>query len=715
MGLTSSSVGINAVDSAFNIIKQNDNDKVIALAGNPNVGKSTVFNALTGMKQHTGNWPGKTVAGAQGYCSTENHSFVMVDIPGTYSLLAHSAEEEVARNFICFGDPDAVIVVCDATCLERNLNLVLQTMEISSNVIVCVNLMDEAKRKGIKIDLKALSKELGTVVVGTSAQDPKTLDVLLDAMDKAADVPRSPKQPETVRYPQAVEDSAALIEPVVKRKYGGRLNSRWLSLKLIDRDASLIKEINTYLGEDILNDKEIAAAVELAVMNLDVNGIDPRRIKELTVSSLVRTAEHIATKAVHYEKKNYDKTDRTIDKILTSRLTGYPLMLLMLLLIFWITITGANYPSQIISDILFKGQDKLTELFHWLNAPEWLHGVLVLGIYRVLAWVVSVMLPPMAIFFPLFTLLEDSGYLPRVAYNLDRPFKRCNACGKQSLTMCMGFGCNAAGIVGCRIIDSPRERLLAILTNNFVPCNGRFPTIISILTMFFVGFSGGAGSSLFSAALLTAVILLGIAVTFGVTKLLSKTLLKGVPSSYTLELPPYRKPQILKVLVRSIFDRTLFVLGRAAAVAVPAGLIIWLMANVTVNDVTLLSHCAAFLDPFARFLGMDGIILMAFILGLPANEIVVPIIIMGYMAQGSIIEFDDLEQMRQLFADNGWNFITAVCVMLFSLMHWPCSTTLITIKKETGSLKWTVIAALIPTVVGMAACALFANIARVFI
>lgn len=715
MGLTSSSVGINAVDSAFNIIKQNDNDKVIALAGNPNVGKSTVFNALTGMKQHTGNWPGKTVAGAQGYCSTENHSFVMVDIPGTYSLLAHSAEEEVARNFICFGDPDAVIVVCDATCLERNLNLVLQTMEISSNVIVCVNLMDEAKRKGIKIDLKALSKELGTVVVGTSAQNPKTLDVLLDAMDKAADVPRSPKQPETVRYPQAVEDSAALIEPVVKRKYGGRLNSRWLSLKLIDRDASLIKEINTYLGEDILNDKEIAAAVELAVMNLDVNGIDPRRIKELTVSSLVRTAEHITAKAVHYEKKNYDKTDRTIDKILTSRLTGYPLMLLMLLLIFWITITGANYPSQIISDILFKGQDKLTEFFHWLNAPEWLHGVLVLGIYRVLAWVVSVMLPPMAIFFPLFTLLEDSGYLPRVAYNLDRPFKRCNACGKQSLTMCMGFGCNAAGIVGCRIIDSPRERLLAILTNNFVPCNGRFPTIISILTMFFVGFSGGAGSSLLSAALLTAVILLGIAVTFGVTKLLSKTLLKGVPSSYTLELPPYRKPQILKVLVRSIFDRTLFVLGRAAAVAVPAGLIIWLMANVTVNDVTLLSHCAAFLDPFARFLGMDGIILMAFILGLPANEIVVPIIIMGYMAQGSIIEFDDLEQMRQLFVDNGWNFITAVCVMLFSLMHWPCSTTLITIKKETGSLKWTVIAALIPTVVGMAACALFANIARVFI
>ena len=269
--------------------------------------------------------------------------------------------------------------------------------------------------------------------------------------------------------------------------------------------------------------------------------------------------------------------------------------------------------------------------FHWMNAPEWLHGVLVLGVYRVLAWVVSVMLPPMAIFFPLFTLLEDLGYLPRVAFNLDHQFKKCGSCGKQALTMCMGFGCNAAGVTGARIIDSPRERLIAILTNNFVPCNGRFPTIIAIISMFFIGAVTLPFQSALSALMLTGVIVLGVFMTFAVSRLLSGTLLKGVPSSFALELPPYRRPQIGKVIVRSIFDRTLFVLGRAIAVAAPAGLIIWVMANVSVGGASLLSHCAGFLDPFARLLGMDGIILMAFILGFPANEIVVPIMIMAYI------------------------------------------------------------------------------------
>lgn len=388
-------------------------------------------------------------------------------------------------------------------------------------------------------------------------------------------------------------------------------------------------------------------------------------------------------------------------------------MILLLALVFWITITGANYPSQLISAGLFRVQDWLTSLFHAWNAPEWLHGALVLGVYRVLAWVVSVMLPPMAIFFPLFTLLEDAGYLPRVAYNLDKPFKCCHACGKQALTMCMGFGCNAAGIIGCRIIDSPRERLLAILTNNFVPCNGRFPTLIAILTMFFVGVSGAPGTSILSALLLTLVIVIGVAMTFGVTKLLSKTLLKGYPSSYTLELPPYRKPQFGKVIVRSILDRTIFVLGRAVAIAIPAGLVIWIMANIMIGDQSLLNHCADFLDPFARFIGLDGTILIAFILGLPANEIVVPIIIMAYMAQGSIIELDSLAQMKALFQANGWTWVTAICTMLFSLIHWPCSTTLLTIKKETGSWKWTFYALAIPTVLGIFICALFANITRI--
>lgn len=711
MGLTNSSIGIKAVDSGLIIQKQAPDDKVIALAGNPNVGKSTVFNGLTGLNQHTGNWPGKTVTNAQGYCKTKKKSYVMVDIPGTYSLMAHSAEEEVARNFICFGEPDAVVVVCDATCLERNLNLVLQTLEISSKVVVCVNLMDEAKRKNIRIDLPLIANRLGVPVVGAVARKKKSLSGLMEAIDGVTEEGRQTTSL-SVCYPEVIEAAISEIQPLLMWKSGEKLNSRWLSLKLLDQDDSLIREINAYLGEEFLKDDELQNTISQVKKKLNEQGIDADRLKDLVVSALVKDAEAVCRGAITYEKRDYDASDRRLDKILTSKLTGYPVMLALLALVFWITITGANYPSELISKGLFWVQDRLTDFFQYIHAPDWLHGILVLGVYRVLAWVVSVMLPPMAIFFPLFTLLEDAGYLPRVAYNLDKPFKRCCACGKQALCMCMGFGCNAAGIIGCRIIDSPRERLLAILTNNFVPCNGRFPTLIAILTMFFVGTASGVFPSLLSAVLLTAVIVLGVAVTFAVTKLLSKTLLKGVPSSFTLELPPYRKPQIGKVIVRSIFDRTLFVLGRAICVAAPAGLVIWVLANITIGDTSILNHCAAFLDPFARLMGLDGVILIAFILGFPANEIVIPIIIMAYMAQGSILELDSLAQMRELFVTNGWTWVTAISAMLFSLMHWPCSTTLLTIKQETGSWKWTALAAVIPTIVGIVSCILFATVAR---
>jgi ferrous iron transport protein B len=364
--------------------------------------------------------------------------------------------------------------------------------------------------------------------------------------------------------------------------------------------------------------------------------------------------------------------------------------------------------------LFFYLQDKLTELFLWAGAPDWLHSMVVMGIYRTLAWVVAVMLPPMAIFFPLFTILEDLGYLPRIAFNLDNFFKKACACGKQALTMCMGFGCNAAGIVGCRIIDSPRERLIATLTNVFVPCNGRFPTLITIGTIFIGGTVGGAFRSVVSTLTLTGVVLFGILMTLLISKILSKTLLKGLPSSFTLELPPYRKPQIGRIIVRSIFDRTLFVLGRAAAVAAPAGLVIWIMSNVTVNDVSLLSYAAGFLDPFGRLMGLDGYIIMAFILGFPANEIVIPIILMSYLSSGTIFELDNLEDLRNVLVSNGWNSLTGVCMMLFSLMHFPCCTTLWTIKKETGSFKWTLAAFVIPTVIGIAACMLVAGAARLF-
>lgn len=717
MGLTNSSTGIKAVDSGLDIRKQSPNDWVIALAGNPNVGKSTVFNGLTGMNQHTGNWPGKTVTNAQGYCSTGRHSYVMVDIPGTYSLMAHSAEEEIARNFICFGGPDAVVVVCDATCLERNLNLVLQTMEITSNVIVCVNLLDEAARKGIRIDLKRLSERLGVPVVGTVARKKKCLQELKAALDRMAEEDSSEEREVrcTIRYPDAIEEAISVVEPIVEEKTDARINARWLSLKLLDQDESLMKEIAASLGEDFPEDFELKAAIAQAKVLLGAHGIGGNELKDQIVASLVREAEEVCRDTVICRKQNYNAGDRKLDRLLTSRHTGYPVMLLLLALVFWLTVSGANYPSRLLSEGLFWIQDRLSEFFHTIGAPEWLHGVLVLGVYRVLAWVISVMLPPMAIFFPLFTLLEDAGYLPRIAYNLDRPFKRCHACGKQALTMCMGFGCNAAGVVGCRIIDSPRERLLAILTNNFVPCNGRFPTLIAVLTMFFIGTAGeGVSSALLSAILLTAVILFGILITFGVTKLLSVTLLKGVPSSYTLELPPYRRPQFGKVIVRSLFDRTLFVLGRAVSVAAPAGLVIWLMANIVIGDASLLNHCAAFLDPFAGLMGLDGVIVIAFILGFPANEIVVPIIIMAYTAQGSLLDISDLSVLRELLVSHGWTWVTAVCVMLFSLMHWPCSTTLLTIKKETQSMKWTIASFLVPTVIGIVVCVLFSNVARVF-
>lgn len=698
-------------------------ERVVAIAGNPNVGKSTVFNNLTKLHQHTGNWPGKTVANAAGYCRTDQFEYKIVDIPGTYSLMAHSAEEEVARDFICFGDADAVVVVCDATCLERNLNLVLQTMEITAKVIVCVNLLDEAKKKGISVDLEVLEKKLRVPVIGMVARDGEGIGRLLEELDKMMHIGSSRETDSVgyrIPYCGILEQTISIVEPtaesVLKTMSGkiGNLNARWLSIRLLDFDKTFAESICKYFQKDICSDSRIKEALLKAKCVLAENRYDKKRLEEEIVTSFMQQAEKINAESVVYTQERADLKDRKIDGILTSKRLGYPIMAALLMATLWLTITGANYPSRLLSEGLFWIQERLTAFFQYIGAPPWLHGMLVLGVYRVLAWVVSVMLPPMAIFFPLFTLLEDVGYLPRIAYNLDKPFKKCCACGKQALTLCMGFGCNAVGVTGCRIIDSPRERLIAILTNSLVPCNGRFPTLIAIISMFFVGTSGGIGASLLSAILLTMLILLGVGITFLVSWLLSKTILKGVPSSFTLELPPYRRPQVGKVIVRSILDRTLFVLGRAIMVAAPAGLIIWASANIFVGNQNLLNYCASGLDPFAKLLGLDGVILIAFILGLPANEIVVPIIIMAYMAQGSILELSSLSEMKALFVNNGWTWVTAVCTMLFSLLHWPCSTTLLTIKKETGSWKWMFAALAIPTAAGLLLCFTVARAALLF-
>ncbi len=447
--------------------------KVIALAGNPNVGKSTVFNALTGLKQHTGNWTGKTVDSAFGGCQFHNEMYTLVDLPGTYSLMAHSKEEEVARNFICFERPDAVIVVCDATCLERNLNLVLQTIELTQRVVVCVNLLDEAKKKQICVDLDALSKELGVPVVGTTARSKTGLEDLLKTVEALARDPAPDAK--KIKYIAPIEQAISRIEPHLAQRLGQEWNCRWLALRLIEDDTSMMEEIQRCTGYDPAKDAVLLQLLRRTRTLLSKNGITRENVQDKIVACLVVTAEGICAEAVCYKKCNCHNRDRKIDKYLTNRWTGIPIMVALLALIFWITVSGANYPSQLLSEGLFWVQDRLSDFFAWIHAPNWLHGALVLGVYRVLAWVVSVMLPPMAIFFPLFTLLEDFGYLPRVAFNLDHYFKKANTCGKQALTMCMGFGCNAAGVVGCRIIDSPRERMIAMLTNNFVPCNGRLP------------------------------------------------------------------------------------------------------------------------------------------------------------------------------------------------------------------------------------------------
>ncbi len=684
---------------------------VVALAGNPNVGKSTIFNSLTGLNQHTGNWPGKTVTNARGKYRHKDKSFILVDIPGTYSLMASSVEETVARDFICFGEPDVTVVVADATCLERNLNLVLQTLEITGNVVVCVNLIDEAERKKIKIDLKILQARLGVPVVGASARSGRGLNQLREAVYRAA-LPGVVSRPLAVDYEGTIEEAVQMVEPEVRRTVQNKINSRWAALKLIEGDHSIIKSLRDIMGFDLINDATLANRLAAARKFLQENNYDSDAMRDSLVFTIVSLAEEIAREAVISENQKFNSRDRKIDSILTSRRYGLPAMITLLGLVFWLTVTGANYPSEVIAGFLFWIEERLTEFFQWAGSPPWLHGLLVEGMYRTLAWVVSVMLPPMAIFFPLFTILEDLGYLPRVAFNMDNFFKKAHAHGKQALTMCMGFGCNAAGIIGCRIIDSPRERLIATITNNFVPCNGRFPALIAISTIFVGGTVPGIPNSVVSTCALMSVIILGVFMTLLISRILSATILKGLPSSFILELPPYRKPQIGRILVRSVLDRTLFVLGRAASIAAPAGMAIWVMANITIGGASLLDYGAGFLQPFALLLGLDGYILMAFILGFPANEIVIPIIIMSYVSTGSLVELDSLEALRQLLISHGWTWLTAVCVMLFSLMHFPCGTTLWTIKKETQSWKWTLISFLVPTLTGITVCFIVAQTVR---
>ncbi len=682
-------------------------DHLVALAGNPNTGKSTVFNALTGLRQHTGNWPGKTVTRAEGRFTVGGDRCKVVDLPGTYSLQAASSDEEVARDFLLFGAPDVTVLVVDATALERNLNLALQVLEITPNVVVCLNLMDEARRRGIAVDPEALASVLGVPVVPAAARGGEGVEALRGMIRQVArgevvprPTPPAPFAPEVEALVREATDAVHAAEPE-------RPNARWIALRLLDGDERVAATMPPAL----------VAAIDAIRWRLPADFHDHLAAGRFALAErIARAARPTAVAALGAA------VDQRLDRWLTSPATGLPLMVAMLALVFWLTIAGANVPSAMLADLLVdRGHAWLGTVATAWHAPDWLRGLLVDGVYLATAWVVSVMLPPMAIFFPLFTLLEDLGYLPRVAFNMDAAFRRVGAHGKQALTMCMGFGCNAAGVVATRIIDSPRERLVAIITNNFSLCNGRWPTQILMASLFVGVLAPPALAGVVSAAAVVGVTLLGVAAMFLASWALTRTVLRGEATSFSLELPPYRPPRLLQTLYTSVIDRTLIVLWRAIVFAAPAGAAIWLLSNIPIAGSPLAVHLIRGLDPVGLLLGLNGVILLAYVVAIPANEIVIPTVLMLTVLAGGVPEagagagvlFElDPAAVGALLRADGWTTLTGVNLMLFSLLHNPCSTTIHTIWKETGSARWTAVATLLPVGLGLTVCFLVTQVVR---
>lgn len=604
--------------------------KKVLLMGNPNVGKSTVFNEITGMHQHTGNWTGKTVDSAIGKYYYKYNNYELIDLPGTYSLIASSKEEEVAGNYLLNENYDCVVIVIDATLLQRNLMLFYQIFDITSKVVVLLNLCDEAKKRNIEIDKNILQNLLGVPVIKATARSGKGINELLEE-----------------------------IHLVVTNE------------------------------EDYYTKR-----------NVDIDKIDTDNILE--------KAQFVSSKAIKTIPSKKERRDEILDKILLGKYTSIPIMLLIFGLILFITIKLSNYPSEFLSDIFSKFEVFLSNKMTDSGISPILISLLVDGMLKVLLWVIAVMLPPIVIFFPLFSLLEDFGILPRFAFNLDSPFEKCNACGKQALTTCMGLGCNAIGVTGARIIDSKRERNIAIITNSLTPCNGRFPFLIAVISIFL------AKNSITASLILLSFIVLSVIVTMICSKILSKTALKGKSGSLIFELPKYRVPDFKNVIKSTFRDKILFVLFRAVIVSIPAGLIIWALANIDVNGISLLNILSVKLDPFGKIIGLDGVMLVAFILGLPANEIVLPIALMAYLSTNVMKDYSSIESLTAILISNGWTIKTAICACIFSMFHFPCATTLLTIGKETKSIKYTLLSIITPLLSGIIICTVINALFSIF-
>ena len=711
-------------------------DILVALAGNPNVGKSTVFNALTGLRQHTGNWPGKTITRAEGAFAYEGQRVKIVDLPGTYSLQAGSTDEEVARDFILFGRPDVTVVVVDATRLERNLNLALQILDITDRVVVYLNLVDEARRHGIAVDAARLEKELGVPVVSGVARTRAGIDELLAAAHRVATGAARTRPYRVEQLPAGIEATVAELTQEIDGAFPSVPNSRWVALRLLNADDAVVEVVRSgelgQLGDSPADAGDAgdqpppppAAREKVLQTARRLRWELPADFHDSLTERIYAAAQRISEGAQMrgLKKAGFD-LDRALDRLLTSRWLGFPCMLAILAAVFWITIEGANVPSGMLASLLIDtAHPWLKGIADAAGSPWWLSGFLLDGIYLATAWVVAVMLPPMAIFFPLFTLLEDFGYLPRVAFNLDALFRSAGAHGKQALTMCMGFGCNAAGVVATRVIDSPRERLIAIITNNFSLCNGRWPTQILIATIFIGALAPARFAGLVSAAAVIGIAVLGIVTMFAASWVLSRTVLRGEATSFSLELPPYRPPRVLQTLYTSVIDRTLIVLWRAVVFAVPAGAVIWLVSNVHLGGASVAEHAVTSLDPIGLLIGLNGVILLAYVVAIPANEIVIPTVLMltvltvelasAGSGAGVMFELESIAATGEILRAGGWTLLTAVNLMLFSLLHNPCSTTIYTIYRETRSAGWTTLAAVLPLVIGVTVCFLVTQVWR---